>query len=184
MLVALPSTWGVLSAGPWTALKTAPLWCVASTTLPCISGPGVGIAWYNFFQDDYYLEDCYKAEIDRPCEKPRYGWFDAVYDLAYREGCMMARMRDPTPFMVKERQCYNVLRNRLPYMILAMFGSVVVAIIIGACIVLDQHPLYGDKDTEEAELIADAKVSERMHHDPLPEAPRYRSIGNADADDD
>mmetsp|Transcript_1083 Transcript_1083/g.3309 ORF Transcript_1083/g.3309 Transcript_1083/m.3309 type:complete len:245 (+) Transcript_1083:51-785(+) len=136
------------------------------------SACGIALGWYNVFRDEYYLEDCYYADWRRACLQPRYRSYDVLYDLAYRDTCVMARMGDPTSLEVKERQCYVAFTTRLPLCLKVAGQCLVAAVVIGGLIVADSQPLTGLRPPDEATMLAEAQVEERMQGS----SPAMRSI--------
>eukprot|EP00445_Apocalathium_hangoei_P013367 CAMPEP_0203872580 /NCGR_PEP_ID=MMETSP0359-20131031/19317_1 /ASSEMBLY_ACC=CAM_ASM_000338 /TAXON_ID=268821 /ORGANISM="Scrippsiella Hangoei, Strain SHTV-5" /LENGTH=258 /DNA_ID=CAMNT_0050791269 /DNA_START=55 /DNA_END=831 /DNA_ORIENTATION=+ len=126
-----------------------------------VSACCLGLCWYNAFQDDYFMENCYQAGWKRACWSPRYHWYDAVYDLAFRERCMMARMHDPTSLSVKERQCYGVFNVRWPQCVKMASQCLMAAVVIGGIAVMDSSPLV-DAQKDENIILAEARGQERV----------------------
>lgn len=120
---------------------------------------GFALNWYNFYQDDYYLESCFSTK--KECMNPRYRWYDVIYDVVFREKCMMARMSDPTSFSAKERQCYFIFSDRGPQCLKFAGQCLVAAMVIGFFVVNDA-PLGTEGPPDEARILAGAQVEERV----------------------
>eukprot|EP00747_Dinoflagellata_sp_TGD_P169883 gnl/TRDRNA2_/TRDRNA2_200010_c0_seq1.p1 gnl/TRDRNA2_/TRDRNA2_200010_c0~~gnl/TRDRNA2_/TRDRNA2_200010_c0_seq1.p1 ORF type:complete len:247 (-),score=24.20 gnl/TRDRNA2_/TRDRNA2_200010_c0_seq1:12-752(-) len=126
--------------------------------LICTSAYGLALAWYNIFQDDYYLSDCMDIEFmrKRECLRPRYTTYDAIYDYAIRETCMMGRIHDPSPIHVKERECYMFLWTQFPGQAKVAGQCLLAAVLIGGCAVLDSSSTSRASRLDENEIIAQA----------------------------
>mmetsp|Transcript_36923 Transcript_36923/g.73051 ORF Transcript_36923/g.73051 Transcript_36923/m.73051 type:complete len:252 (-) Transcript_36923:33-788(-) len=158
ILPSLPPIIALFRDGPGkTPMRSAASALLLLASLSCTS-----LGWYNAFQDSYYLESCHYSSWRRSCLAPRYKIVDIVYNWAYRDTCVMARMGDPTSFEVKEKQCYIVFTTRLPMCISVAAKCLLAAIVIGGLIAYDAQPTFGQTPPDEATLLAEAQVAERM----------------------
>mmetsp|Transcript_64122 Transcript_64122/g.128733 ORF Transcript_64122/g.128733 Transcript_64122/m.128733 type:complete len:241 (-) Transcript_64122:131-853(-) len=157
-LLMLPTTCALARAGT----GGRPLHACGAVLLLLLSAAGATLGWYNNFQDEYFLEDCYYADWKGACLAPRYTFKDILYDFIYREKCMLARMGDPSSLEVKERQCYVVFTTRLPLCLKVAAQCLAAAVVIGGLIAYDSQPLAGQRSLDEDSILAEARAEERM----------------------
>merc|ERR1712176_778073 len=133
-------------------------------TLAALATFFLGLAWYNFFQAPYYMEECL---LTKPyvCELPRYRWSDVVYEFFYRETCMMSRRHQPGTFVLKERECYIEFTTRWPLFLKSFGKCMVAACVIGGLVVLDAQPLLGlgAKPQDEETMVREERVKESLN---------------------
>lgn len=134
----------------------------APILLMLLSVSGLALGWYNAWQDDHFLESCYLSDRKQACLNPRYRWYDVVYDYAFREKCMMARMSDHTSFDVKERQCYVMFQDRGPQCLKFAGQCLLAAAVIGYFAINDSPIGVVQSPPTEAGLLAQAQVQENM----------------------
>ncbi|CAK9018251.1 unnamed protein product [Durusdinium trenchii] len=93
------------------------------------------------------------------CRYPRYTWLDMLYELLFREQCMLLLMADAGTFANLDKECYSVFRERLKMCAKVAAQCLILAIGLGAIIVADSRPL-GKQLPDEATMLAEARAEE------------------------